>query len=453
MRRLSIFLTLALAASCASCTKTPSDAPRAPDKATPQESRLKPASPKTKPQVAAPAQNAPPAQPPAPVTPFRLVLKQTYGSILEHQGRRIYAGENGVFDLTTGETLASCQFLRGYLLSGKNLYFAARMSPYSACPDAPFLLERVGQKWQLQRFIDAHDIRIDEWIAGTTIAAVVPYRGGPPWGYELVKIAGGVTPPRPHPGTKHPTDPDQKCYSELQGPMSLHAFPSGKLMVVGESRCDLGATDDEELTMEEQRNRNRPVIETFLKGKYTSTLLTLPFDEVLTIVETKSENLFFLGKALESEQEDGPFTLVLYSFDGSSLEKIETELGDAQALLMGPGDALWLLGEAGLRPLEAGASPLTLPPDCQYAHAWFQGEHAWLTCPEGIYTTDPEQRPIELASGTSECEELQPHPEYAVRGVYQRSSEAGGCGGRPSEPPPNKGKQGGKPSPPSLYDF
>ncbi len=218
-------------------------------------------------------------------------------------------------------------------------------------------------------------------------------------------------------------------------------------MVLGESRCELPRSEDEELTDDQQRDRSRPVIETFLKGHYQSTLTTLPFDEVLSIAETDSEAVLILGKELEGFQEGAPFKLKLVSFNGKSLNQVEGELGDARAILRGPSDGLWLLDATSLRPLSGSGTALSLPADCEYPSAWFQGEHAWLNCTSGVYTTDPGQELIELPQATEECEELQPRPDYAVRGIYKRSSEVSGCSKRQRSPFTPKGKQSGKPLP------
>lgn len=384
----------------------------------------------------------------SPPSPFRHVLKGSSGRVLEHHGRRLYSDEAITFDLATREVLIDCAFTRGFLLPGKALYFAARMSPYSACPDAPFLLERVGKKWELRRFIDAHDVQMDEWIFGTTIAAVVPYRSGPPFGYELLKVAGGATPPRPERGASDPNDPERKCYSELQQPLSFHAFRSGAIMVVGAARCDLGGDEGKELSDEELNLRYRPVIESFPPGRSRSTLFSLPFDELVSLIELDPEILLMIGKVREGFAENAPFRLVLVSFDGKSVRELEASLEGGQQLVAGPVASIsarseapapidssplngaWLLGESSLRALLGEGETLWLPAQCRPTQAWFEGTHAWVVCEDGVYTTDVDQEWIEIpqTEGDSTCETLDPRPQYFVPGMYQRGSVAGGCG-------------------------
>lgn len=388
----------------------------------------------------------------APSSPFRRVLEASGGYVHEHGERRLYSNESVTFDLSTGEVLISCDYTRGYLLSGKNLYFAARMSPYSVCPDAPFLLEYVGKRWELRRFIDAHALLIDEWIQGTTIAAVVPYRSGPPFGYELVKVSGSVAPPRPMKGVSDPEQPDSHCYTELQEPRSLHALPSGALMVVGQSRCDISKEPEgEELSDDERALRYRPHIESFPKGSQRSTLFALPFDEVISELEAEREKLYLLGKVRSEGGDDAPEEMVLVSFDGKSIQEMGVELEGAQQLVLGPSaegekgttpsapaDAahrqVWILSESALYPA-GGGHTIALPPNCQPRGAWFEGAHAWVTCEDGVFTTNPEQGTIEIprAEGISTCEVLDPRPESAILGLYKKASSPSGCGGRARE--------------------
>ncbi len=412
-----------------------------------------------------------------PPSPFRKVVDAPGGYLFQHGGDLLYAGEQVIQNLSSGAVLASCNFLSGYLMSGRNLYFAARMSPYSACPDEPFLVEHVGKSWKLRRFIDAHDLMLDEWVAGTTLAAVVPYRLGPPWGYELVRVSGGATPPKPMKGASHPSDSEQKCYSELQSPSALHAFPSGVIMVVGEARCEFsGRTGDDsvegEAASEEEKMEDgeaseqeeswlRPVIEYFAPGSYRSTVVSLPIHEVISSIDDNSSKLFMIGKVRQSTKEDAPFEKVLLSFDGKEVRRFDVDLEDVDWLVRGPQpspsertaasgveppsegsatgavpppDSLWFSGEEWVRRASGEGEPLWYPESCESPLVQFWRGHAWLACDDGIYTTDPEQEPIVLApveSGAS-CEALSPRPEYAVPGIYKKSSSVGGCSRRHS---------------------
>ncbi len=394
--------------------------------------------------------------PPQPPSPFRRVISASGGSLFEHDQELLYVGERVLLSLATGATLARCDEIRGMLMSGKSLYLAARLSPYSACPDEPFLLEHVGKKWELRRFIDAHDLHIERWVANTTIAAVVPYRLGPPFGYELVRVAGGANPPRPMRGPSHPTEPERKCYTELQEPRSLHSFPSGALMVLGAYRCDLPMSEDEAISTEEEKERGRPAIESFAKGSYKSQIFSLPIDEIVSSIEGDSENLFILGKIKESWEEHAPYRLALLSFDGAAVTEIPLDLGDVERLVAGPfgegnvarADApqasieedlvraaarqLWFSGARAMWPASGVGEPLWFPEGCEAPYTRFWRGHAWLQCDDGVYTTDLERTPIEMREDGDKvgCDGLDPRPEFAVRGIYQKPSTAGGCGQR-----------------------
>jgi hypothetical protein len=290
----------------------------------------------------------------------------------------------------------------------------------------------------LRRYIDAHDVLIDEWVSGTTIAAVVPYRSGPPWGYELVKVAGGVQPPKPLRSSAKGSGFDvQSCYSELQRPISLHAFTSGTITVVGEFRCDLGSDGDE---VDEDANKPpRPVIEHFPAGKYQSLLVDLPLDEVLTTLSPKPNSLWILGTVGGDDSQKKKPKQTLFHFDGAKVSAVEADVDGARALTFGPPTGeeetseagpqpLWMLDENWLRPTMGTGDRIRLPRDCQGTSAWFEGEHAWVVCEKGLFTTDPSVTPFSVPRGHQHCEDLMPEPEYAVRGLFQRSSEGGSCG-------------------------
>lgn len=377
-----------------------------------------------------------------PPSPFRLVLEDSYGSSLLHGGHRIWGGQNGYFDLTSRKALAVCSYARGYMMSGKSLYFAARMSPYSACPDMPMLVEHAGDSWVLRRYIDAHDLLIDEWVAGTTIAAVVPYRSGPPWGYELVKIAGGVTPPTPrrwmvkgNSSEEQPSSDEQSCYSELQRPLSLYAFPSGAITVVGEFRCDLESAEEEDRHVPAPA---RPVIEHFAAGTRQSILVDVPVDEVLATLGPAPDSLWILGAFIDDDPSSARSKQALFHFDGKAIAPIDADLQGALTITLGPPSAErgvrppltlpWVLDEKWLRPASGTEDAIRLPQGCGATSAWFHAEHAWVACEEGLYTTDPTVAPFSIPTSPERCEELLPEPEYAVRGIYQRSSEESGCG-------------------------
>lgn len=219
-------------------------------------------------------------------------------------------------------------------------------------------------------------------------------------------------------------------------------------MVVGGGRCDLPGGEGQELSDEEHNLRYRPVVESFPKGSSRSSIFSLPFDELVSLIELDIATLLMMGKVRVGDKEDGPFDLVIVSFDGKSVQKLEAPLEGAAQLVLGPVVAIpatseavaptrpsplngvWLLSESSLRVATGVGEPLWLPEKCQPSHAWFEGSHAWVVCENGLYTTDADQARIEIpeSEGSSTCEALDPRPEYSVPGIYQKASTVGGCG-------------------------
>jgi hypothetical protein len=226
-------------------------------------------------------------------------------------------------------------------------------------------------------------------------------------------------------------------------------------MVVGESRCDLPSQLGEELTDVEERVRYRPVVEIFEKGIAPSKIFSLPIDEIISLVETDSENLLMIGKVAEGSDENKRAPRVIVSFDGKVVRKLETNAGNAERLVLGPQsaengtagpvlpnaesaalDGVWLLDAEALRPAMGDGEPLWLPQNCEGHQAWFIGASAWIVCESGLYTTDEQAGPLSIpvAGDNSTCEVLDPRPDYAVPGIYKKASSAGGCSSRARDP-------------------
>src|SRR5690606_40763463 len=80
---------------------------------------------------------------------------------------------------------------------GDSLWFGDHFSPMSACPEPSTLVQRVGDKWIPRFEMNVHSLVVQPWTKGSSLAAIVPFRSGPPWGYELTVLERNRTAPRP----------------------------------------------------------------------------------------------------------------------------------------------------------------------------------------------------------------------------------------------------------------
>lgn len=401
---------------------------------------------------------ASPALGPTP-SPFRQVV-DVVGSVTRHGGVHYLQTETFIQDLSTGEILGECPFLRGYLASGLSLFFLARMSSYSACPDQPLLMRKKGDAFQVERSVNAHQLLVTRYKQGT-LGVVVPHRSGPPWGYELVSLEGGVTPPRPQkaPRPKDPESEDPGCYTLLEQPEQVFGFESGALVLLGDRRCEalVDAPYEEESSAAEDESPAPfpgPVAETWRPGKATSTVTNLPLISIQSSVALHSESVWVLGEKPKANEETGAAEQTLLEFDGNDWKPVQLPQGGPFVALgegPNPSDAtqsLWLLTDRFLISLKEEGR-LRVPDACPTPHAfWFEKEEAWLSCEEGLFTTDDRvvlPRPGELEGDAVQaaCEKWEPRPANSPPPLFGPRT-SGGCGQRDRrfETPKRPGKPG-----------
>jgi hypothetical protein len=259
-----------------------------------------------------------------------------------------------------------------------------------------------------------------------------------------LRLSGSAKPPRPlRPARNQPDENSPDCYSELQRPLTLDAFPNGAILVTGESRCDAGYGE------EELSDLYRPVVESFPPGGGKSTVRTLPFDRIDWVLSQSDGTLWILGAVLKEPDDPETATKHLVFVDHERIIPIEARLGAARALITGPGApgddraeaksaaplprSVWLLDDKSLRPALEGPKSIALPEGCAPVDAWFEGKYAWLECEEGVFTNDPDQAPFDIPKNDDQCDALQPRPETDVAGLFDPTRSSSSCGRREVE--------------------
>ena len=297
------------------------------------------------------------------------------------------------------------------------------LQTWSACPDEPKLYRKRGNKFVFSRFIDGHEMLVAPWVQGSSIAAFVPNRSGPPWGYQLVVLEGNLPAPIPTRPPRRSTGPDaSKCYTRLEYPTQLFAFPTGELFVVGATDCT-GATDG--------TTYSGAVIERWSRGHQRGTFERLPIvgldGNALSVGARSPDDIYIAGVLPDTTTP----ALVHFDGDGWSLrvnglpgpmgsfafEKPDLETGDSGAIWFIADGKLWrwasFFDDPESVPLPEGAE--------QPGAVWVDGQDLWLLCTNGVYTT-AETKGIWKMPEVGDC-------NLELGGVPQSKGERG-CGSK-----------------------
>jgi hypothetical protein len=284
---------------------------------------------------------------------------------------------------------------------GDSLWFADHFSPMSACPEPSTLAQLVGEKWLPRLETNVHSLVVRPWVKGSSLAAIVPRRSGPPWGYELVVLERNKTPPRAARRSRHHLP---ECETRIAVLQTLLAFPSGEIFVFG-TECETDpsllpeprgdAVTLEATAPESQADVSPPtVMETWQKGRHE--FIELPFRDLGLVEGTNPTDVWATG-----EVEDGHWAVAHY--DGGTWQLLpERFTTPVVGLRVYPGaigkDARRLLLRDGrLTEVHQGVTrEHELPASC-YAEddaadgLRLDGTELWITCREEdepvLYTT------------------------------------------------------------------
>jgi hypothetical protein len=121
--------------------------------------------------------------------------------------------------------------------SPERLWMVAHFDAYSACPIDGDLLRRDRSGWTSVRTLDVHDVLVEPWVDGSTLALYVPFTEGPPWGYALTVLDGGPRAPLVASARGLHDEHGTPCTSRLVEISNLVTFAAGEIMVLAGDEC------------------------------------------------------------------------------------------------------------------------------------------------------------------------------------------------------------------------
>lgn len=258
------------------------------------------------------------------------------------------------------------------------------LQAWSACPtEDANVMHWTGQEWRMVEAFAAHDVRVAPWHRGSALAVVVPFRSGPPWGYELRLIGAppGLEPPLPR-LVQRPAGSDGSCYTELEHPIAFATAEDGSALVVGAHSCQDEVGEDDE---------PNPVAEYFAPGARKGRILVAPVGSA-DAVFVRTPRDFWIGGS-----HGGRRTRIAH-FAGNTWTKMAGPPGTLLSISADDTDTVWALTETGTEirrvwrkrpghswvrvPLPAAATPIA-------SLIVRRGGDAWLVAGHSLYSTLP----------------------------------------------------------------
>ncbi len=397
-----------------------------------------------------------------------------YASIVFHEGRPLLFAMQGAVDLSTGLVSFEKMVGSGVVYEGDTLWYADGFSPMSACPEPSALVQLQGERWVPRRDVNVHALFVQAWLPGSSLAAVVPMRAGPPWGYELTVLEKNRAAPVPERAGKKR---DASCHTRIADLEALVAFPSGEIFAFG-TECALVPAEtsetDEAETADEQ-GAPTLVVESWDAKASRSSFASLPFRELSSVRGIGPRDVWVAGSL------DGGKHAFAH-FDGVSWTLGAERFDDAIHALFVPNDEAGPTARryfiSGGRLLELASQGLVqhaVPNDCQPLGVEVQNGQFWLSCGAkfgmALYTTDPAIAPFAFPAETLQ-ESYVTWREQKLPPLDPKGPRVG-CGPRaaeyelesfpssnvgpkprptkPSKPQPSRG--GSKVKPPRHMDF
>jgi hypothetical protein len=326
--------------------------------------------------------------------------------------RPLLVSMSGAVDLSNGHVQFEREPRNFAAYEGDSLWFADRFSPMSACPEPAVLAQLVGDKWIPRLDVNVHDLRVSPWVPGSSLAAVVPRRLGPPWGYELLVLEKNRTPPRPE--RAGPTR-QEGCYTRLDQLEALQAFPSGEIFVFGhqcprvqnESEHAVAESDAGAAAQDEAASEANVAVESFAKGARSSTFTTLPLRDLTSTFGISATDIWATGSVSDTEWRIAHFdgarwTLLPERFD-HEVRSLFVPKGETSA----EARRLFILDKDLLEVAQGVTQTHAVPDGCTPLSVKLQNEQLWLWCGVGqydtvLFTTDPSVEPVRFGADTSD---------------------------------------------------
>lgn len=346
---------------------------------------------------------------------------------IDHDWHRVYRGwsslfvrdaasylftSDGAVNLSTQSVAFERDGSNWVAYQGDSLWFADHFSPMSACPEPSTLVQLVDEAWIPRLEANVHSLLVQPWLKGSSLAAIVPRRAGPPWGYELAVLERNRKPPRAARRSAHHLP---ECETRIAVLEALLAFPSGEVFVFG-TECETIPSPEPEAGRDDQLAANMlvetsaPIVmESWRDGRHE--FANLPFVELDLVEGTGPANLWATGSLA-----DGSWAMSHY--DGVSWnvlpERYAAPLDGLQIYDGSPVDnPRWLILSGGRLLERRGDEQIEheLPATCQTAGASasslvLDGTELWLECREGdepvLYTTRSDIAEVQFQTTAAE---------------------------------------------------
>jgi hypothetical protein len=345
------------------------------------------------------------------------------GALVEHDYQRVFHGwpafslQGGDPYLIAGEGAVNLKtrvidFEHGLstwgAYEGDSLWFADNFMPMSACPEPSTLVQRVGKQWIPRLEVNVHSLVVHPWVKGSSLAAIVPFRPGPPWGYELTVLERNRTAPRP---ARRNANQFPECETRIAWFQTLVAFPSGEIFAFGGECGTQPLPEDEpeqlpdiddtasDAPLDESVDPDYPellptVMESWHNGRHE--FIDVPFRELSQVTGVGPKDMWATGTRRDQ-------TWAVAYFDGAAWQVLPDYYDHRiVALLVYDGESgrdarrLVLTTEQLFEtkrgaPAKRAVVEHQLPPGCKPHELTLDGEELWVQCLEDdeitLYTT------------------------------------------------------------------
>lgn len=447
----------------------------------------------TAPSATASSPIAPTAAPSATAAPAGSYVSNASAAprLVPHTYRRVFHGSGsllvtgpepyliateGAVNLKTQVIDFEREFANWGAFQGDSLWFADRLSPMSACPEPSTLAQRVGSTWIPRLEANVHSLVVQPWTKGSSLAAIVPYRSGPPWGYELTVLERNRNAPKP---ARRSPNQLTECETRIAWFQALVAFRSGEIFAFGgecatqplpeddpaqtpaaeDAPWGHAVTQDDESVDPDRPDLPPTVMESWHKGRHE--FIDVPFRELSRVIGVGPKDIWATGTRDDE-------TWAVGYFDGTAWQLLP-DYYDHQlvALHVYPGETgrdarrLLLTTQQLFETSHGATTEHELPPDCRAHNLTLDGAELWVECYEDdeitLYTTrtdiaefrfDTEAPDRKLVNFTDKAYPRLDPKAHSLRSCGSREFET------PERPTPSRNpdskpspRPGGKPSP------
>jgi hypothetical protein len=311
---------------------------------------------------------------------------QGWSFLLTHNPEPYLISAEGAVNLTTGVVDFERDASNWTAYQGDSLWFADHFSPMSACPEPATLVQLTGKKWVPRLEANVHSLVVQPWVKGSSLAAVVPLRSGPPWGYELTVLERNRTAPRPARRSAYHLP---ECETRIAWFQTLVAFGSGEVFAFG-SECETQPLPEEipddlpdRATEDDAFEPERPTLPQVLMESWNNgrhEFSEVPFRELGQVIGIGPKDIWAVGTKADD-------TWAVAHFDGTAWQFLpEYYDNPISALRIYPeekgGDArrLILMKQQLLEINNGVTTAHALPPNCVARDVTLDGEELWVEC-------------------------------------------------------------------------